>query len=101
MATEMVETKKKSRSKWRSFEDARAFARSLGLQSRADWKVWTKSSSFPHDIPVAPNTVYKHCGWAGWGDSLGTRSRKGGFQSFPMRISNKDLSFIFLANIFE
>jgi len=59
---------------YRSFEESRKFARSLGLASSNEWKEWTKSGKRPEDIPVHPNRAYKDQGWIDWGDWLGTGS---------------------------
>ncbi len=56
----------------RSFEEARTFARELGLQSKNEWNAWTKGDARPSDIPVDPRQVYKENGWIDWGDWLGT-----------------------------
>lgn len=45
--------------RFRSFEKAREYARSQNLHSRTDWINHTKTSDFPEDIPITPNTVYK------------------------------------------
>jgi superfamily II DNA or RNA helicase len=63
--------------KYRSFEDARSFARDLGLRSAAEWTKFCRGnlrgkSSLPSDIPAAPQNVYANKGWAGYGDWLGT-----------------------------
>ena len=58
---------------WRSFEDARDFVRSLGLNSKEEWYEWIKSDQKPHDIPSTPDEVYKGKGWLSWGDFLGHR----------------------------
>jgi superfamily II DNA or RNA helicase len=57
---------------YRPFEEARKFARSLGLRSETEWRARTKSEGFPSDIPVGPAAAYADAGWAGWGDWLGT-----------------------------
>ena len=57
---------------YRPFEEARAFARGLGLKGAEKWHEWTKTGDKPADIPSNPNKVYKGKGWAGWGDWLGT-----------------------------
>lgn len=55
------------------FETARKFARTLGLRSESDWRVFSKSAKLPYDIPADPYTQYKKRGlWKGWGDFLGT-----------------------------
>jgi hypothetical protein len=58
--------------KFRSFEDAREFARNLKLNGQAAWFKWSKSGKKPDDIPSGPNTTYKDSGWISWGDFLGT-----------------------------
>ena len=47
-----------ARGNWRPFEEARAFARGLGLKSRAEWDDYCKSGRSPSDIPRKPNEVY-------------------------------------------
>ena len=59
-----------ARVNWRSFEEARAFARKLGLKSFAGWIAY--SGKRPNDIPSNPNLTYADAGWNGWGDWLGT-----------------------------
>jgi hypothetical protein len=61
--------------KFRPFAEAREFARSLGLRSEKEWRDYAKSEQFPSDIPVAAHAVYADCGWAGFGDWLGTGYR--------------------------
>jgi predicted helicase len=65
------------RANWRRFEDARVFARGLGLKSFTEWTDYCKSSKKPADIPTNPNKIYPQSGWAGWGDWLGTGRRRG------------------------
>jgi len=62
---------------WRRFEEARTFARSLGLKSRDKWADFCKGNlpekgMLPPDIPANPNDTYANKGWAGTGDWLGT-----------------------------
>src|SRR5512136_2730701 len=57
---------------WRSFEEAREFVRSLGLNTLKEWRAWYKSSARPRDIPADPTSVYRQEGWKGFGDWLGT-----------------------------
>ena len=57
---------------FRSFEEAREFARSLGLKGQKEWLNYSKSGKRPDDIPTNPNVVYKNKGWKGMGDFLGT-----------------------------
>jgi superfamily II DNA or RNA helicase len=56
----------------RSFEEARAFARSLNLNSHAEWLTYCKSGKKPDDVPASPIKAYANDGWSGWGDWLGT-----------------------------
>ena len=58
--------------RYRSFHDASKYVHSLRLGSREDWKRYVKSGNKPDDIPAAPEIVYKHDGWKGVGDWLGT-----------------------------
>src|SRR6476660_3726857 len=60
------------RANWRKFEDARTFARSLGLKSRTEWGAYVTSGKKPTDIPAYPHQTYAEVGWAGMGDWLGT-----------------------------
>ena len=58
------------------FEDAREFARSLGLRSMAEWMKYSKGEienlgKRPQEIPAAPHLAYKNKGWISWGDWLG------------------------------
>ena len=55
---------------WRSFEEAREFARSLKLNSGKEWVEYAKSGDKPKDIPSSPSGVYK-TEWVSWGDFLG------------------------------
>ncbi len=62
---------------YRSFEDARAFARSLNLIGWKEWKEFCKGKlpnkgSLPKDIPTSPSKAYKDKGWRGISDWLGT-----------------------------
>jgi superfamily II DNA or RNA helicase len=59
------------RGKWRAFEDARRFARSLKLDSIEGWYEFCRSKKRPADIPVKPNKAYVNSGWIDWGDWLG------------------------------
>lgn len=59
------------------FEEARAFARSLGLSGQLAWRQYVNGElpdlpPRPANVPSNPNARYKHEGWAGYGDFLGT-----------------------------
>ena len=58
--------------RWKSFEDARKFARSLKFKSTKEWQNYRMSGKRPNDIPSNPYQVYKNNGWKGWADFLGT-----------------------------
>ena len=63
--------------KYRSFSDARKFARSLGLKTGAEWRAYckvrnNKRTMLPADIPACPGQTYKEAGWLGMGDWLGS-----------------------------
>ncbi|MEI7987369.1 MAG: hypothetical protein WCI55_17235, partial [Armatimonadota bacterium] len=73
--------------KFRSFKDARTFARSLGLKRQSEWFEFRKGSLYekgilPADVPAAPEGTYANKGWAGYGDWLGTG-----------KVANQDLKF--------
>ena len=58
--------------KYRKFTDAKAFIRTLSLNSMYEWNEYCKSGKKPNDIPRNPNTTYKNEGWINLGDWLGT-----------------------------
>jgi superfamily II DNA or RNA helicase len=60
------------RANWRNFEDARIFARGLGLKSVIGWKEYCQAGQKPADIPYEPSKTYLRSGWYGYGDWLGT-----------------------------
>lgn len=57
---------------WMPFNDARAFAHSLNLKNRAEWKSFCNTESMPYDIPNNPDRIYANQGWISLGDWLGT-----------------------------
>jgi hypothetical protein len=56
---------------WRSFTEARAFARGLGLKTWRGWQAWSKSGERPSDIPGNPAVTYRDDDWISWPDWLG------------------------------
>ena len=56
---------------YRSFEDAKDFAKGLRLASQKEWFEYVKRDDFPIDVPKAPHSLYK-TEWTAWGDWLGT-----------------------------
>ena len=65
-----VRVAKKTRGAFRSFEDARAYMRTLGLKSEKEWREWSSSGERPHDIPGDPYNTYASSGWTSYGDFL-------------------------------
>jgi len=57
---------RRCRIKFKSFEQARRFASTLGLRSHREWQRWCKSGKRPHDIPSNPQSKYLYSGWQGW-----------------------------------
>jgi superfamily II DNA/RNA helicase len=58
--------------KFRSFNEARDFVRTLNLKSETEWRNYIKSGEKPKDIPANPSENYKE-EWKGVGDFLGTK----------------------------
>ena len=54
------------------FKKSLLCARSLKLKNNAEWCAFSKSGARPANIPSAPDQVYKHEGWQGYGHWLGT-----------------------------
>ena len=44
---------------YRSFQDAREFARKQKLKSNPDWRKYCKSGNKPNDIPTNPEKTFK------------------------------------------
>jgi hypothetical protein len=64
------------RGRFRPFEQAREFARGLGLRSKWHWVEWSAGRApdrppRPADIPATPEVVYVGRGWRGFKDWLG------------------------------
>ena len=65
------------------FTEAREFVRQLKLSNEKEWKDFCVSGNKPDNIPAKPYRNYKHLGWIGLGDWLGTN-----------RISNTNKVFL-------
>lgn len=50
---------------FRSFNEARTFAQSVGLKEMREWVKFCASNKKPKDIPSSPNIIYKK-EWKGW-----------------------------------
>ncbi|MCU0728102.1 MAG: hypothetical protein MUE73_20330 [Planctomycetes bacterium] len=64
------------RVKLRPFEEAREFARGLGLRNSKEWFRWSAGRLSdrvprPKDVPSSPDQVFAGRGWQGWKDWLG------------------------------
>ena len=86
LGTETVATFLRQR---RPFEEARKYARGLGLKSQAGWRKFCKGlipekGELPSDIPLSPADTYKNQGWKGWGDWLGTGTIANFFREFRL-----------------
>jgi hypothetical protein len=90
--------------RYRSFKQARAFTRKLGLRSRAEWTRYVRGElpgkgSLPSDIPASPEKTYAAQGWAGMGDWLGTGNVAPARRAFrPFKKARKFARALRLAN---
>jgi superfamily II DNA or RNA helicase len=66
--TDNIHSSKKT---FRSFQDARQFARSLKLSNITEWFAWSTAGHRPKDIPAQPGSTYES-EWKDWSDWLGT-----------------------------
>ena len=58
--------------KWRSYQQARKFARVLKLKNRDGWNQYCKTDKKPDDIPKDVASYYNKQGtWTSWSDFLG------------------------------
>jgi hypothetical protein len=57
--------------RFRSFEQARDWVRSLKLKSSTEWFEFIKKSDFPFDVPKRPEQTFRNKGWMGYSDWLG------------------------------
>ena len=80
-----------SKMQFKSFDEARNFARSLNLSSASKWKEFWRSSKRPKDIPFNPDRTYKNSGWKSWGDWLGTGTKSS--NEFEWRSFDKARTF--------
>ena len=83
---------------FKSFEDARIFARSLDLKSRLDWDDYVKGKrpdlpERPVDIPYLPNVFYRYQGWSGYPDFLEYPTNQKFRQFKNARIFARSLNF--------
>jgi len=55
---------------YRPFPEARRFARTLKLNTMAEWRAFARSAQCPADIPLSPDNIYAGKGWKGFADWL-------------------------------
>jgi hypothetical protein len=67
---------------WKSFTEARAVARGLGLKGVKEWWAWSKSEQRPSDIPSDPSQTYRDDGWISWNDWLGNGKERVAWKNF-------------------
>lgn len=74
---------------YRTFSEARAMARSLGLTTRTEWYRYCcgkfpRLGRKPMDIPSNPDAIYEGKGWQGWSDFIGAKvhSNPGHFRPY-------------------
>ena len=53
------------------FEEARAYVREVGLESKEQWVEWCSAGHRPEDIPRNPHEKYADDEWLSWRDWLG------------------------------
>jgi len=70
---------------WRSFPEAREFARGLNLSSQTAWRQFAGTARRPLDVPKAPQFAYRR-EWEGWPDWLGTGRRWGKWRPFDQAL---------------
>jgi hypothetical protein len=63
--------------RYRTLSEARQFVHSLGLKNHREWRAYCGGKfkgkpALPADVPRAPHHHYRHQGWIGYGDWLGT-----------------------------
>ena len=81
LGTGRTRNARSKRYEFRSFEEARRFARNLGLCGRTEWRRYCASPERPIDIPTNPNIAYRSQ-WKGWSDWLGTGNTINSFLPF-------------------
>ena len=67
-----------------SFEDAKLFVKKFNINSREEWRAYTKTA--PQDIfnkiPKTPDLIYKNKGWKGYKDFFGWNDKKMRYLSY-------------------
>ena len=68
-----TETIARRNKEWMSFEDARTFIQTQGIQTHAEFRKWSSSDQRPKNFPANPHIVYKDQ-WTSWGEFLGNKN---------------------------
>lgn len=72
-----MKKKKVAAPTYRPYEEALAWAKTLGLKNHIEWKKFVKSGALPKDIPERPNMFYKE--WLNfdvWLDTVSQNTKK-------------------------
>eukprot|EP00397_Hematodinium_sp_SG-2012_P032882 GEMP01035062.1.p1 GENE.GEMP01035062.1~~GEMP01035062.1.p1 ORF type:complete len:486 (+),score=32.37 GEMP01035062.1:54-1511(+) len=77
-------------SRFRSFEEARDFARALRLRNQKEWQAFSKSDARPHDIPSNPCLAYEDKGWVSLHDFLGNAMKSKKIDTKKENTKHKD-----------
>ena len=92
----------RSKLKYVSYDEARAYAITLNLNGEHDWIQFSKNNTLPPGIPGNPYYAYKkRGGWVSWGRFLGTERKQTGKIDYmdyedakkivvPLGIKNRD-----------
>lgn len=67
---EKAKAKDKPKRQWMSYEEAKAFAKTMHFSTSYEWKAFSASDTYPKNIPKAPDMYYPE--WRGWKDFLGS-----------------------------
>lgn len=90
--------------KWKSFEEAREYARGLNLISAQEWYRFSVGKIHglkkAYDIPSNPRRVYKLHGWSGYADWLGFTPSKN-MKYLPFSVARKFIRNLQIENIAE
>ena len=70
----MVTFKVNRKYTYRSYADAKEYAKSLNIKYKKEWNDLVISKKLPKDIPADPNIVYTK-EWEGWSTFFGINER--------------------------
>lgn len=61
---------------FKSYEETKLICVKWGIRTIADWREFARSGQRRHDIPAAPDVVYKDKGWTRWSEFLAPKYLK-------------------------